>query len=103
MIRYTTALTIMGLIICISSLCLAEGSALTKLGNGLNNAFTGWMEIPEQMYETSQEINALVGLTYGTAKGSGYCAARMMAGAIDAGTFIFPEYDKPIMEPKNDF
>ena len=71
-----------------------------KLGRGTVNFFTGWLEVPKQIGETSHESNVFVGATWGTIKGLGYGVARMGTGAFDGVTFPIPPYDKPIMEPK---
>lgn len=71
-----------------------------KLGRGVVNFFTGWLEVPKQIGETSHESNVFVGLTWGTVKGAGYGIARMGTGALDGVTFPIPPYGKPIMEPK---
>jgi putative exosortase-associated protein (TIGR04073 family) len=98
----TGLIVILGLTMMMGSTCMAEeATPITKLGNGLNNVLTGWIEVPEQIYEVSKEENPFVGLTYGAVKGSGYCAGRTSAGALDVGLFVFPEYDKPIVEPKH--
>ena len=103
MLRYGAIILIGLMVLAHSSPCLAADNALTKLGRGLNNTLTGWIEVPEHMYSVSQEENVFMGLTYGSVKGAGYCAARTAAGAVETGTFIFPEYDRPIMEPKYKF
>lgn len=71
-----------------------------KLGRGGINLFTGWLEVPKQIGDTSHESNVFIGITGGTLKGIGYGAARMATGAFDAITFPIPPYGKPIMEPK---
>jgi len=42
-----------------------------KLGRGLANILTGWVELPKNIYDTSVEDNPLSGLTIGLAKGVG--------------------------------
>jgi len=103
--KYGLVLAVMALVLVITVPCFAEGkdNAFTKLGNGLHNALTGWLEIPDQMYQETKKENHVGGLVYGTVKGAVYSVARTTAGAIDAGTFLFPAYDKPIMEPKYKF
>jgi len=77
----------------------AQANPATKLGNGLGNMLTGWMELPRQIGEVSKEQNAFAGITYGTAKGAVYTVGRTAAGVLDTATFMFPSYDRPIMEP----
>lgn len=94
------------LVLGIGSACYAAGeeaeqhaTAATKLGNGLGNMLTGWMEIPRKISEVSSEQDAFAGITIGTLTGACYGTGRTAAGVLDAGTFVFPPYDKPIMEP----
>ena len=73
-----------------------------KLGRGLVNILTGWIELPKNIYETSVESNPLSGLTIGLAKGLGMTVVRTGAGIYETATFPFPlpqEY-KPILDPE---
>ena len=76
-----------------------DATAGTKLGNGLGNVLTGWMEIPRKINEVSEEQGAFAGITVGTLTGSFFGIGRTAAGAVDAVTFVIPPYDKPIVEP----
>ncbi len=73
-----------------------------KLGRGIANILTGWVEIPKNIYNTSIEQNPLVGLTVGTAKGIGMSIVRTGAGVYELITFPFPlpEDYMPILEPE---
>ena len=73
-----------------------------KLGRGLVNILTGWVELPKNIYETSAESNPFAGITIGLAKGLGMTVVRTGAGIFDAATFPFPlpEGYKPILEPE---
>ena len=76
--------------------------ATKKLGRGLVNILTGWIELPKNIYETSVESNPLAGITIGLAKGLGMTVVRTGAGVYETATFPFPlpqEY-KPILEPE---
>lgn len=76
--------------------------ATKKLGRGLVNILTGWIELPKNIYETSVESNPLAGITIGLAKGVGMTVVRTGAGIYETVTFPFPlpqEY-KPILEPE---
>lgn len=103
MMKFGIVLMVAVVVLAMGSPCMAEDNAFTKLGRGLNNALTGWMEVPDSMVEVGRDENVFAGLTYGSVKGSAYCVARTTAGAFELGTFVFPEYDKPIMEPKHKF
>ncbi len=73
-----------------------------KLGRGIANVLTGWVEIPKNIYETSIEENVIIGLTLGLAKGIGMCIVRTGAGVYEIMTFPFPipEDYMPVMEPE---
>ncbi|MFH1593643.1 MAG: exosortase system-associated protein, TIGR04073 family [Candidatus Omnitrophota bacterium] len=94
------------MVACGSSFAMDKGVSNdpgAKLGAGLQNFLTGWMEIPSRIHEVSQEHNVLAGLTYGTLEGAAYGTGRTVAGGIDTVTFVVPPYDKPIMEPKDHY
>jgi putative exosortase-associated protein (TIGR04073 family) len=81
--------------------CFAQ-DAFTKLGRGVANTLTGWVELPKNIYSTSVEENAFAGLTVGTLKGAGMTIVRTGAGIYEIATFPFPLPDdyKPILEPE---
>lgn len=99
------------LILCVAAIALPavaqEGSVVEKigkkLGRGIVNVATGWIELPKNIYDTSVETNnPLMGITYGTLKGIGMTVVRTGAGVYDAVTFLFPmpkDYD-PILKPE---
>ena len=108
MLKFAAMIMAGFLVLAMGSICLAldakdtqatNDNPGTKLGNGLGNALTGWMEIPRQVSEVSSEQNAFAGMTYGLLQGVLYGTGRTAAGAFDAVTFVIPPYDKPIMEP----
>ena len=75
--------------------------AFGKLGRGIVNVVTGWVEIPKRVHETSQTSGALKGLTWGLARGLGYGFIRTAGGAYETVTFPFPaprDY-RPVMRP----
>ncbi len=99
------------LILCFIAITLPafaeEGSVIEKmgkkLGRGLVNVVTGWIELPKNIYDTSVETNnPLMGITYGLVKGVGMTVVRTGAGAYDVVTFLFPipEGYKPVLEPE---
>ncbi|MBF0493547.1 MAG: exosortase system-associated protein, TIGR04073 family [Candidatus Omnitrophica bacterium] len=73
-----------------------------KLGRGLANVLTGWVELPKNIYDTSVEQNFLAGITMGLAKGVGMTIVRTGAGVYETVTFPFPipEDYKPVLEPE---
>ena len=84
-----------------STNCYAQ-NPIKKLGRGVANIITGWVEIPKNVYETTQDENILMGLTVGLAKGLGMSVIRTGAGIYDTVTFPFPipqDYE-PLLEPE---
>ena len=81
--------------------CFAS-DPFTKLGRGVANTLTGWVELPKNIYNTSVEDNAFTGMTLGLAKGAGMTLVRTGAGIYEVVTFPFPlpEDYKPILEPE---
>ena len=81
--------------------CFA-GDAFTKLGRGVANTLTGWVELPKTIYNTAKEENVLSGMTLGLAKGAGLSIVRTGAGIFEVATFPFPlpENYKAILEPE---
>ncbi len=69
---------------------MQPGGAVTKLGRGVANVFTGWVEVPKRIYETSQLQGAAAGATWGTLRGIGYGLVRTAAGLYETFTFPFP-------------
>ena len=80
----------------------AHYSAGDKLVRGLANFFTGFIEIPRNISNTTQERSLLEGWTVGLAKGVGYTGLRMLSGVYETVTFPFPvprNYE-PIIRPE---
>jgi putative exosortase-associated protein (TIGR04073 family) len=74
----------------------------TKLARGVANLFTGWVEIPKRIHETTLRSGALKGFTWGLARGVGLGFIRTAAGVYEAVTFPFPappEY-RPLIQPE---
>ena len=84
-----------------ATVCFAS-DPFTKLGRGVANTLTGWVEIPKNIYNTSVEDNAFSGMTLGLAKGAGMGIVRTGAGIYEIATFPFPlpENYKAILEPE---
>ncbi|AAU91439.1 exosortase system-associated protein, TIGR04073 family [Methylococcus capsulatus] len=69
-----------------------------KLGSGLSNLTLGWLEIPKNMINTSNQINVLFGISGGLLKGLLHTAGRTLTGAVDFLTFPVPT--QPIAHPE---
>jgi putative exosortase-associated protein (TIGR04073 family) len=89
------------MIVGVAGTCFAQDPA-KKLGRGLGNILTGWVELPKNIYDTSVEENVLAGLTIGLAKGVGMTVVRTGAGVYETATFPFPlpEDYEPLVEPE---
>ena len=85
----------------ISTACFAQ-DPFTKLGRGVANTLTGWVELPKNIYNTSVQDNAFTGVTLGLARGVGMSVVRTGAGLFEILTFPFPvpqDY-RPTLEPE---
>ncbi len=69
-----------------------------KLGGGLANVATGWLEIPKTVINTTNEYNVALGLTGGLFKGILHMMGRTAAGALDLITFPLPT--EPVVQPE---
>ncbi|MEA3305453.1 MAG: exosortase system-associated protein, TIGR04073 family [Candidatus Omnitrophota bacterium] len=92
---------VMVLILAVATSGYAQDPA-KKLGRGLANILTGWIELPKNVYDTSVEDSPLAGLTIGLAKGVGMTIVRTGAGIYEIVTFPFPipEDYAPVLEPE---
>lgn len=92
---------VMVMVLGVATLSYAQDPA-KKLGRGLANILTGWIELPKNIYDTSVEDNPLAGLTIGLAKGIGMTIVRTGAGIYEVVTFPFPipEDYGPVLEPE---
>lgn len=102
--RKGIVLVLILLILSVSSACYAQTAfekSMRKLGRGVANTVTGWIEVPKQIYEVGKDENIGLGLTYGLVKGVGMGIVRTGAGVIDIVTFPFPINDyEPLLEPE---
>jgi putative exosortase-associated protein (TIGR04073 family) len=69
-----------------------------KLGSGLANITTGWLEIPKTVISTTNEYNIALGITGGLFKGILHMLGRTAAGALDLITFPLPT--DPVVQPQ---
>lgn len=72
-----------------------------KLGRGVVNLVTGFLEIPRNIHVTTTSDGLLAGWTVGVGKGLGYTVLRMGVGVYEILTFPFawPKGYRPIVEP----
>lgn len=78
----------------------AQDTGLNKMGEGVINATTFWMDVPNEVIETSEKDNIIVAGTYGFGKGLVKGLARGAAGVADTATLGLLPSDEPLMEPE---
>lgn len=69
-----------------------------KMGRGVVNVLTGWLELPKQVHLGSQEDNPVTGFGWGLLKGAGLTVLRGGVGIYEAVTFPLP-YPKDFASP----
>ena len=73
-----------------------------KLGRGITNIFTCWVEIPRNIAIEWEKTDPASGFFMGTVKGFGWGFARFATGVYETFTFPFPvpENYQPMIEPE---
>lgn len=61
-----------------------------KLGNGIANVATGFLELPKTMILTSRSEGPAYGMTIGLLTGVLHTVGRTLFGVVDVATFLFP-------------
>ena len=69
-----------------------------KMGRGVVNVLTGWIELPKQTQLGTLEHNPVAGAGWGFLKGIGLTALRIGVGVYEAVTFPIP-YPKDFSSP----
>ena len=69
-----------------------------KMGRGVVNVLTGWIELPKQIHLGTQEDNPVIGVGSGLFKGVGLTVLRSGVGIFEALTFPIP-YPKGFASP----
>jgi len=91
------------LLTLVSSAAFADGPGpFTKLGRGAANVATGWIEIPKEMVNVTENKNDIMGLFVAPFTGLWKAIVRTVAGAYEIVTFPIPmpaEYE-PIVQPE---
>ncbi len=73
------------------------GQVGEKLGMGIANVVTGFVEIPKTMIITGKQEGATYGVTAGFFTGIVHMLGRTLSGAVDIVTFMVPT--TPIVKP----
>ena len=61
-----------------------------KLGRGVTNILTCWIELPKNFHLGMQETNPVLGVGVGLCKGVGLAATRLLLGAYETVSFPVP-------------
>ena len=69
-----------------------------KMGRGVVNLLTCWIELPKQLHLGSREENPVVGIGKGLLRGAGLAVLRSGVGIYEAVTFPVP-YPKDFASP----
>jgi len=98
--RMIWILFLLSAVFCLSNNALAHNYPTKvgeKLGNGIANAVTGFVEIPKTMMVTGRRHGATYGMTAGLFTGVFHAVGRSLTGALDIATFPVPT--TPITRP----
>jgi len=73
-----------------------------KLGRGITNILTGWIEVPKNIAINIKKYDPFSGFVVGTVEGTAFTFCRTMSGVYDVVTFPFavPANYAPLMEPE---
>ena len=77
------------------------GDPIQKLGRGITNVATGWIEIPKEIGKSVEKSGDFAGLAVGPLKGIAKAIGRTAAGFYEIVTFLIPlprRYE-PVIEP----
>ena len=69
-----------------------------KMGRGVVNVLTGWIEVPKQLHLGAQQENPVTGIGQGLFKGVSLTVLRLGTGIFEALTFPIP-YPKDFASP----
>lgn len=78
------------------------GKMFHKLGRGVVNVFTCWIEIPKNIAKEWSQYDPFTGFILGTCKGFAWGAGRLATGLYDTVTFPLPipKGYVPLIEPE---
>jgi len=93
---------VMGVVLA-GGMTLAGGPAwaqdpIHKMGRGITNILTGWIEIPKQVHLGSRDENPVTGFGRGLFKGASLTLLRGGIGLYEALTFPLP-YPRGFISP----
>ena len=88
--RIGMALATASLVLLLGMAPAAAQNPVHKLGRGVSNMLTCWIEIPRNFHLGAQEDNIVKGALWGLVKGFGLAATRLGVGAYEAVSFPIP-------------
>jgi putative exosortase-associated protein (TIGR04073 family) len=92
--RHPGNVAVSSLIVCLGLASCAPlawaQDPIHKMGRGLVNLLTGWIELPKQIHLGSRDDNPVVGLGRGLLKGAGLTILRSGVGIYESLTFPLP-------------
>lgn len=98
---FKTFVMLIALLVFWQNVSLAD-NPIEKLGRGLANTATGWIEVFTTVKRHSEEHGYAAGLLFGLPVGIGRALWRTSVGVYETVTFPvpLPRYYEPIMEPE---
>jgi putative exosortase-associated protein (TIGR04073 family) len=98
----TRALLAVAILLLVSARPAAAQTAVRKMGRGLANMTTSFLEIPGQMVKETNAQGAGVGIPLGFAKGLGMIVPRVLVGVYEllSAPFPAPAGYRPIINPE---
>lgn len=82
--------------------CAFAQNPIRKLGRGMANTLTGFLELPANIVDAAEEDGFIAAATYGIVKGFAMTLLRTTVGVYETVTFVIPlpwGYG-PILEPE---
>lgn len=101
--RKMVILLLVGIILsALFSLSAYAQNAPRKLGRGLANIATGWLELPLEIGRKTADKGEIAGIFVAPFTGFFKALGRTLAGVYDVATFIIPlpAGYKPLIEPE---
>lgn len=92
--RRSNALGVAALILLAAPSTAFAQDPIHKMGRGLVNIVTSWIEVPKQIHRGSQDENPVTGFGRGLVKGAGLTVLRAGIGVYETLTF-------PLAHPKD--
>ena len=98
----TRSLLALAVLVLVYASPAAAQTAVRKMGRGLANMTTSFLEIPGQMVKETHAQGAGVGIPVGFAKGLGMIVPRVLIGVYEflSSPFPAPEGYRPILTPE---